>query len=49
MKMYEKIELKYSFINCVNKMASSYKTRTAYYILPLQSVSLYCSSLGAAI
>ena len=55
MKMYEKKsissnELKYSFINCVNKMASSYKT--VHYILPLQSASLYCSScikLGAAV
>ena len=47
MKMYEKFELKYSFIN---KMASSYKT--VNYILPLESASLYCSSrikLGAAV
>ena len=39
-----------SFIKCVNKMASSYKT--VHYILPLQSASLYCSSrikLGAAV
>ena len=28
-------------------MASSYKT--VHYILPLQSVNLYCSSLGAAV
>ena len=56
MKMYEKIEyhrmnLKYSFIKCVNKMVSSYKT-VHYIILPLESVSLYCSSrikLGSAV
>ena len=28
---------------CVNKMVSSYKT-VNYIILPLESVSLYCSS-----
>ena len=56
MKMYEKNwissnELKYSFTKYVNKMASSYKT-VHYIILPLESVSLYCSTrikLGAAV
>ena len=55
MIMYEKKwkssnELKYSFLNWVDKMASSYKS--VHYILPLQSASLYCSScikLGAAV
>ena len=56
MKMYEKNsissnELKCSFVKCVNKMVSSYKT-VRYISLPLESVSLYCSScikLGAAV
>ena len=56
MKMYGKNrissnELKCSFIKCVNKMTSSYKT--VYHVsLPLESVSLYCSNgikLGAAV
>ena len=54
MKMYEKIEyhgIKILLHKVVNKMASSYKT-VHYIILPLESVSLYCSSrikLGAAV
>ena len=36
-------ELKCSFIKWVNKMANLYKT-VHYIILPLESVSLYCSS-----
>ena len=37
----------FSKFRAVTKMASSYKT--VHYILPLQSVSLYCSSLGAVV